>query len=107
LGIAVPAGPMADGIASATVRLGATGACVRLSDAECWQLYASLADHAPFVRQQLRTARNSDGGGTVTLVTAEERVHVLDAIVGGRGAAAATDGLARLAETLRAAAATE
>jgi hypothetical protein len=73
---------------------------VDLSKKEAWQLYVLLADDAPFVRHALNAVRHNDGIGTVSLSTAQERRHVLEALLRGSTTAGLTGGLAALASAL-------
>ena len=80
--------------ATAVVRLGATRG-VRLSLDDCWQLYVSLGEDAPFVRNQLSVTRHG-GRGEIAVTTPRERRQVLDALGGGR----LSDGLRSLRSAL-------
>ena len=73
------------------MKLGTSGALVHLSKAECWELYVSLADDAPFVRHQLTVVRNGGAGG-VSLTTPAERRQVLDRLTSRTGGIDALDG---------------
>ena len=80
------------------VSLGASGAVVRLSKKECWELYVLLDDDAPFVRHQLSVVRHGGHGG-VSLTSGTERRQVLDRLLSSAGGVA-TGGLAALREAL-------
>jgi len=82
------------------VRVRNPGPCVRLSQAESWQLYVWLGDTAPFVRHGLRVIRQG-GSGAVCLSTAEECRQVQHALSQGRLADdALSDGLLSLKSVL-------
>jgi hypothetical protein len=73
---------MAERLLRSTVRFGSNRAEVQLSPEECWQLYVSLGEEAPFVRNQLSVTRNG-GSNPIAVTTARERRHILDVL--GRG----------------------
>ena len=77
------------------VSVGASGAVVHLSKAECWELFVLLEDDAPFVRNQLAVIRHGGAGG-VALTTAAERRQVFYRLASHPGNGGALDGGLRL-----------